>query len=515
MSNFRTRDFRQRLADKSISKFSIPQGEVSAVGTASAAGGKSDVGHGFANILQSNPDDLVLAAKGGGLELFEKVLQDDQVFSTFQQRRLALLAKKVEVEPGATDKQSIMAADFVRDMICGLEFDDICNKMMYGIFYGYGVGECLYARDGRHWLIEDVKVRKAKRFRYDKTGQLRLTKIGHPGGIVMPERKFWTFESGSDHHDNPYGIGLGSRCYWPTFFKRHGIRYWTLALEKYGAPTALGKYPANATQKEKDTLLDAVAAYASASGLAIPDGMSIELLTAGSKVGGNHDKLCDVMDAAISKVVLSQTMTTDNGSSNSQAQVHENVMDNITAADADLLSGSFMGGPLQWLMEWNYPAATAPVIGRQTEPPEDLDKQVERDYKLYQMGVLPTEQHIMDTYGDGYVLTQKAPEKPPEKASEALPAGDPAEFSQGGSFSAVDNFLGGQDHYVALEDETEAMIAEFEQALMSAETLEDGKAALLQLMAVPETDAFATRLAQAGFNARLHGRAVIEPEERA
>jgi hypothetical protein len=51
------------------------------------------------------------------------------------------------------------------------------------------------------------------------------------------------------------------------------------------------------------------------------------------------------MDECIAKVVLSQTMTTQDGSSLSQAQVHAGVKLEVVKSDADLLSDSFNAGP--------------------------------------------------------------------------------------------------------------------------------------------------------------------------
>lgn len=501
------RDFRQRLmssTEKPILEEISPRHE-DLVLSASSGG---NVGDKFAKQL-SNTDDLLLAQKGGGLEVYEKIMTDDQVFSNFQQRRLALLSKPLEVQPGGTDKADVMAADFIREMIETLQFDSISNKMLYGVMYGYAAAECLYAYDGKHVFIDDVRVRKAQRFRYDEAGRLRLKHKSSANGILMPEKKFWTFESGSDNDDNPYGVGLLAQCFWPVFFKRNGVKYWMLALEKYGAPTAVGKYPANATQEEKDKLLDAVAAFASVAGLAIPDTMAIDLLSAGATVGGNHDTLIKQMNASISKVILSQTMTTDDGSSNSQANVHLDVREDITAADADLQCGSFARGPLQWLLDWNYPNAKTPKLRRVTEPPSDLDKQVQRDKTLYEMGFAPTDEHILETYGEGYVRVQK--EAMPLAESVQPNSADPkdapskVEFAQGSEYSLVDEHLNSSAHKEALALNMSALMGEIEDILESADDLQSAKDALFDILPVETNDGFATNLAQTLFSAHLKG----------
>jgi hypothetical protein len=71
-------------------------------------------------------------------------------------------------------------------------------------------------------------------------------------------------------------------------------------------------------------------------------------------------------------------MTTDDGSSRSQAEVHKGVADWVVKSDADLLCESFNRGPVAWLTEWNFPGAQPPRVWRHTEPAENLQARAER-----------------------------------------------------------------------------------------------------------------------------------------
>jgi len=477
--------------------------------SAIAGGYTPDVAGSWADALLVNGDDPVLSSKAGDLKIYEKVLADEQVFATFQQRRNALTSKPIEVRAGGTDKASQMAADFIREMIENLSFDRITNRMMYGLFYGYAVGECLFDRDGKNWTLADVKVRKARRFRYDKAGALRLLTKSTPLGVLMPERKFWTFESGADNDDNPYGVGLGAYCYWPCFFKRNDIKFWLIALQKFGSPTPIGKFPPNASQKDKEKLLEALMALQSSTAMAVPESMLIELLQSNSRVGGNYEALHSVMDASIAKVILSQTMTTDNGSSMSQASVHMEVREEVTATDADLLMGSFNAGPVKWLSEWNFPNAQPPRVIRQVEPPQDVGALAARDQKLFAMGWQPSEQRIRETYGDGY-QRRAAPET---SAAPEFSAGDLGDHPAAPPPDAIDRYLSSDEHVDALEEETDGFLAEIELALKAAGNPDEAKLALANLLGVTADDAFVARLAKASFAARMHGRAILESDE--
>ena len=357
-----------------------------------------DITRGYVSELLVSQDP-VLASQGGDLQVYEKVLRDDQVFSTFQQRRMAVTSCEWEVFPGGTKRIDKKAADFLQEVLENIRWDSCTEKMLFGVFYGYAVAECLWVRDGQYITAEAIKVRKQRRFRFDADLNLRLLTLQNPQGERMPSRKFWTFRTGADNDDEPYGLGLGHWLYWPVWFKRNGIKFWLIFLDKFGMPTAHGTYPRGATPDEQAKLLAALSAIQTDSGVITPEGMKIELIEAARSGSVSYDTMLGRMERAISKVVLSQTMTTDDGSSQSQAQVHKDVALWVIKSDADLVCASFNRGPVRWLTEWNFPGAAPPTVYRRVEEVDDLRIRSERDKNIHDMGFKPTLQHITDTYG--------------------------------------------------------------------------------------------------------------------
>ena len=373
-----------------------------------------DITRGYVDSLAVLPSqDAVLSTRGRGeLSIYEEVLRDDQVASTFAQRRLAVVSKEWTVEPGGDAKADRMAADFIRETLDRIPWDAITDKMLYGLFYGYALAECLWARDGNAIVLDAVKVRKARRFRFGSDGSLRLLTTDKPDGELMPERKFWHYSIGADNDDEPYGLGLGHWLYWPVFFKRNGIKFWLIFLEKFGQPTAVGKYPKNASEEEKNRLLRSLGAIHTDAGVIVPEGMMIELLEAARSGTVDYTALHDRMNATISKVVVGQTMTTDQGSSMAQADVHLSVRQDLIKADADLICASFCAGPVRWLCEWNFPEAMPPRVWRKIEKAQYLQAQATRDKIIVDMGFKPTLRHIQNTYGGEWVEAPTQTEKP-------------------------------------------------------------------------------------------------------
>ncbi len=382
---------------------------------ASTANGR-DITRGFIDSLPLiEPTDSVLRKRGNlDYRIYDEVLRDDQVASTFGQRRLAVVSREWEVLPGGESAQDQAAADHLREVLEHIGWDARTDKMLYGVYYGHAVAECLWARDGRHITMTALKVRNRRRFGFAPDGGLRLKTSRTPHGEVLPERKFWSFETGSTDDDEPYGLGLAHWLYWPVLFKRNGLKFWLIFLEKFGMPTVTGKYPPGATEQERRRLLEATQAVQTDSGVILPEGMMLELLEAARAGRPEYEGLYDHMDRAITKVVLGHTGGSDStpGKLGSE-DMAQDVRRELIKADADLVCDSFNRGPARWLTDWNYPGAAYPKVWRKVEDSEDLGQVAERERKIIDMGFRPTLRHIQDTYGGEWVEAPRPAAGPP------------------------------------------------------------------------------------------------------
>lgn len=367
------------------------------------------------------PSDEILQQKGAGnLRIYRELLRDDQVKAAWEQRRLALTSCETIVEAGADDAQSKAAAEALQLELDRLLWDDVTDKALYAVFYGWGVSEVIWrpsVNSGLSVEFDRVVVRHRERFRFGRKGEVFL--FNPTGGWEeMPPRKFWTIASGSDNHDEPYGMGLAHSLYWPVFFKRNGIKFWLIFLEKFGMPTALAKLPAGMLSQpdspESKELIDKAIAtlrnIATDAGVVVPDNVVIELLEAARSGAADYESMKDAMDKAIAKIIIGQTATTEGtpgklGSDKTQADVALS----IVKADADLICESFNAGPVKWWAEWNFPGAVPPRVYRQTEPPKDLKTQAETDEKVAKLGFEPDEEYVKATYGTHWKKKEQQP----------------------------------------------------------------------------------------------------------
>ncbi|MBF0424322.1 MAG: DUF935 family protein [Magnetococcales bacterium] len=400
------------------------------------------------------PEDPIRRTRGATLDLYEEVLRDDQVASTLQQRRLAVAGQPWQVTPGDESDGARAAADFIHATLERIDWDDVTDRMLYARFYGFSVAECLW-KIGSSGLVEldQLRVRDVRRFGFGAQMDLRLLTFGSLFGEPLPDKKFWLVSCGASHHDEPYGLGLAYWLYWPVYIKRQCMRLWLRMQEKFAAPTALGKFPQGASEEERRQLLSAILAIQSDAGITMPEGMQVELLEATRGGSAGYQELVHIINAAIAKIVLSQTMTTDQGASLAQARVHMDVRHELVEADADLIDNSFNRTVVAWLTAWNFPGVAPPTVHRVMDEPEDMLKRSERDKNIFALGYRPTLKQIEAVYGDGWeAIPLPAPvptgapaapaafSEPPAATPAAAPAKDEAPDQ-----TALDAMLTGLD----------------------------------------------------------------------
>ena len=390
-----------------------------------------DITRPFVTGLQQPRDPRLRGAVDWGI--YDRIFEDDQVFSTLQQRWRAVVSCNWHVLPGDDeDPRSVEAAELMDASLQRIGWDRVTERMLRAIFNGIAVSEVMWAprRAGGRVLMDfgQIRVRHARRFRFDDQAQLRLLTRSAPEGELLPEHKFWVLTYGGGDDDELYGRGLAEWLYWPTLFKRNGLRFWNVFLDKFGSPTALGRYPRGTADSEKRNLLSALQAIATDSGIAVPEGMVVELLEVAKSGTADFEKLVRYMDEAIAKVVLSQTMTTQDGSSLSQAKVHAGVKQEVVTGDADLASDSFNAGPARWWTDLNFgPDVASPIVTREIEEEEDQQAQAETDKSLKELGWIRTEDSFRDVYGDGYERAETQPLSPmlPAPAEQLDDAAEP------------------------------------------------------------------------------------------
>ena len=124
-----------------------------------------------------------------------------------------------------------------------------------------------------------------------------------------------------------------------------------------------------------EELFSAVANIGTDAAAVLPKSMQIEFEKAADSGSGNtiFESLARWVDEQTSKAVLGQTMTSDSGSSRAQAEVHNEVRHDISAADARSVAGSIQRDLVIPYVDLNFGRqADYPYISIPVREPEDV-----------------------------------------------------------------------------------------------------------------------------------------------
>lgn len=140
-----------------------------------------------------------------------------------------------------------------------------------------------------------------------------------------------------------------------TISKKYVLQFWDQFAEIFGMPLRVGK---TTSRDPKDhTKIENMLETMGASAWALfPEGTTIEIIS--SKQGDAfevYDRRIIRANSEMSKGILGQTMTMDDGSSRSQALVHEDVADEIAKADRDYIRDIVNDRLIPFLIKHGWP----------------------------------------------------------------------------------------------------------------------------------------------------------------
>lgn len=459
------------------------------------------------------PVDEVLMQKGGstyGLKVYEDIERDCHAYSVLQKRKYAVISYPWEVEPASSAARDQEAAEGITAMLKALDFDALCLGLMDAILKGYAVGEILW--DPQTWTPSQIIMRDQRRFVFNVEGHPRLLTLQNMlTGEELPDRKFIVHRFGAKD-GNPYGVGLGNKLFWPTFFKRQGIAFWLVFAEKFGSPTAIGKYPEGMPEDKQNDLLQTLSDLAQETAIIAPLEAQIELLEA-ARTGSidTYERLARYMDEEMSKATLGETLTTTLGSGGgayAASKTHNEVRLELTKSDADLLSGTLNDSLLTWLTELHFPGAKPPRVWRKVTASVDLKAEAEKDQIVAGLGFEPDEAWIQAKYGEGW--KKKAPVAPPALPGQLAPNQPPnpsptaTSFAEGASLDAAARL---SEAALARSGQAlETLLAPIRKAVDDAKDLYELRETLEHLYPELNAEGFSELMEQALLVAALAGR---------
>lgn len=274
-------------------------------------------------------------------EMEEKDLHYASVLGT---RKRAVARLPIVIEAASDDPQDVKLADEIRELFKSKRSGakGMIEGCLDALGKGYSATEICWDKGKLPWKPARYEWRDPRFFQFDRETmrELRLKdEADSMNGIQLPAYKFIVhvprLKCGI-----PLRGGLARLAAWSYIFKNFTVKDMVAFCEVFGMPLRLGKYRPGETEDNIDILKAAVANLGSDAAAVIPDGMMIEFIEIAKSQGGEllFISVANWFDKQLSKGILGQTMTADDGSSKSQAQVHDEVREDIRDADAEQLA---------------------------------------------------------------------------------------------------------------------------------------------------------------------------------
>lgn len=475
------------------------------------------------NITEIELIDSILSERlSGDVNAYRDLLTDTTVIGTWTQRQTALTRLERQVIPADPDnKADVEAAEFIEAQLKRVNIDSVLKAMHWGVYYGHAVGEAMWGIEDGKVVLDNILVRDRALFKFNAQRELVFT--GNDAETVMPAHKFWSFTTGGDTTDNPYGLGLAHFLFWPVLFKKSNVRFWLLGNEKMATSVPHVQYDAKAKdpEGERRKALTAGISLKNGSAIATAKGTMVELLDGVSGTNDYHT-LCKYMDEAIALVTLGQVMTSQAVGGQYKAEVQNEVKDDIIKADADLLCASLNNSLVKWLSEWNFPNATPPKVWLLTQDEVDQQAVSTTFANIAKLGYRPTLDHVTDTLGGEWEVmpTITAPNQPTQplpsdEEDEADTSDDYAETDESAEpakvgLDRIDNIINQAEE--ALADQQIDWLDAIRAQLDNAESLEAFRDMLDALIDDLTFEQYAAVFADASIAAKLAGMAQVVEE---
>jgi phage gp29-like protein len=348
-------------------------------------------------MLLPNPDP-VLKKQGKDISVYADLRSDAAVGGAIRRRKSGVVMMEWRVE---RDKASARMAKLVESVLGELDMRRVLREMLDAPLFGWQTMEVIWTppQTGGPVVPVDVLAKPLTWFHFDPDGGLRFKSKDQPlFGELVPERKFLVPAQDATYA-NPYGFADLSMVFWPTVFKRGGLKFWVTFTEKFGMPWLVGKTPRGTPNSEQDKLLDQLEAMAQDAVAVIPDDASIDTLKADGKTGSAdlYERLLMFCRSEIAIALLGQNQTTEKDSTHASATAGAGVSDDLRDADARLCEAA-LNQLARWIVDLNEgEGAPAPKVGLYEQ--EEVDKaQAERDEILTKAGARLTKSYFMRTY---------------------------------------------------------------------------------------------------------------------
>lgn len=347
--------------------------------------------------------------------LYRDLLLDNVLSDAIRKRKRAITNAEITFTDKNGDPVPLMD-----DLIDSTEFEKLLNDLMDAHFWGFTLEEIDCTDGFRAFCVPRKHVLLPRQ-------EIAINEGDERGFSYADDDRLIEVQGEED-----FGLILNAAPY--VIYKRGGFGDWAQYVELFGMPFRVGKY-SNYDESTRQELINALEKAGSAAVSVIPKESDIEYIdNKSSGDGGIYKLLRDACNEEILIGILGQTMTTMNGSSLSQSQVHMEVQEGVHKADVRLIQRILNTKLLPILEKRGYPVGGGFFYFPDAGETISLKDRITIDMQLIDRIPMPAS-YLHDTYGiptpqEGEELAysavlQQALNPPPQQESDDDPDDDP------------------------------------------------------------------------------------------
>lgn len=348
--------------------------------------------------------------------------------SVLQTRKLGVTGKAIEVLGGDPSKAAQDIADLYREQVVETEAHyELLTDLLDALSKGYSVCQPVWETSGKFWNFKEFQFVDQRLFKFDPETmtELRIDDSSDQGLEIPPDQ--FVIHTPKIRSGLQIRTGLARAAVIGYMFQSGSVKNWAAFAEVYGMPLRVGKYdPLTAGPAEIAKLRTAIVNLGFDAACVMPNDMQIEIEDGRRPTSGDNvfEGLARFWDEQISKLVLGQTMTADNGSSEAQAKIHNVIRVDIAMADARALAATIRNQVARLWVLFNFgPTAPVPKFKFAVEPKEDLVSLSQALTPFLNAGLRVSAQEIRDKFGLSLPTATDEIIEPRASAATAAPPG--------------------------------------------------------------------------------------------
>ncbi|MDP2723192.1 MAG: DUF935 family protein [Bacteroidales bacterium] len=291
--------------------------------------------------------DIINPKRINLLQIYYDAMLDDHLLGAVRNRKLKVLRTSYKVIDQAGTENPEMTK-----LIQGRWMKKFMSLALDSIFYGHSLIQMGDIMREPRLKFADIELLPRQHvcpeFHVILKDMMDDPKQGYD--YLKPPFSDWCIAVGE-----PKDLGLLLAVSKDAISKKYALQFWDQFAELFGMPIRVGK-SSSRTKGDLDKIESMLESMGSAAWALFPEGTEIEIKeTSRGDAFNVYDKRIDRANSEMSKAILGQTMTMDNGSSQSQANVHAEVAEFISNADADFLKDVINDDLFPMLVKHGWP----------------------------------------------------------------------------------------------------------------------------------------------------------------